>query len=111
VKLANADVVFYIIDGFYATIITRSSGYTYGDAATFTGLTQDPALSCISRPSLGRETTTTASDSEAVVTSEAFLGISIGDSLKYTSELSLSAQLVASITAHSLALIALIANI
>lgn len=46
VKLANADVVFYIIDGWYGTIITRSSGYSYGDAATFTGLRRDPALSC-----------------------------------------------------------------
>merc|ERR1711920_1123556 len=46
VKLANADVVFYIIDGWYGTIITRSGSYNYGDAATFTGLTRDPALSC-----------------------------------------------------------------
>jgi len=46
VKLANADVAFYIIDGFYATIITRSSEYSYGDRAVFTHLTRDPVLTC-----------------------------------------------------------------
>jgi len=45
-KLVNADVIFYIISGWYATIITRSS-HNYGDAATFTGLTRDPELSCL----------------------------------------------------------------
>jgi len=47
VKLANADVVFYIIDGWYGTIITRSSSYKYGDSATYTGLARNPALSCV----------------------------------------------------------------
>jgi len=43
-KLANAEVAFYIIDGWYATIITKSDKYTYGDAATFKDLTPDPRL-------------------------------------------------------------------
>merc|ERR1740138_290152 len=38
VKLANSDMVFYIIDGWYGTIITRSSSYSYGDSDTFAGL-------------------------------------------------------------------------
>jgi len=46
VKLANANVVFYIIDGWFGTIITRSSSYFYGDSDTFTSLTRNPALSC-----------------------------------------------------------------
>jgi len=47
VFLANADVVFYIIGGYFATIITRSSSYIYSSSANFTGLSSNPGLSCI----------------------------------------------------------------
>jgi len=45
VQLGNDDMLFYIIDGWYGTIITKSEGYKDGDKATFTDLTRDPVLS------------------------------------------------------------------
>lgn len=44
VKLASEEVLFYIIDGWFGTIITRSDKYREGDDALFTNLTRDPVL-------------------------------------------------------------------
>jgi len=44
VKLGDDDALFYIIDGWYATLITKSEAYKDGDKATFEGLTRDPSL-------------------------------------------------------------------
>lgn len=44
VKLANTEVLFYIIGGWYGTIITKSKQYNYDSVATFKDLTRDPIL-------------------------------------------------------------------
>jgi len=44
VKLASSEVLFYIIDGWFGTIITKSDRYADGGSAMFDGLTFDPAV-------------------------------------------------------------------
>jgi hypothetical protein len=91
VKLANADVVFFIIDEWYGTIITRSRKYSYGDTATFRKLSRNPALSCtaVTRGPLGRD----------------------GPTPIIVTETSRSVQILASATAHALALVTLIVTV
>jgi len=45
-SLGNLDVLFFIIDGWYGTIITRSSNHNYGDQQLFESLRSNPIVSC-----------------------------------------------------------------
>ena len=55
VRLGSEEVIFYIIDGWFGTVITRSETYSDGDQATFANLMRDPVLGGCTPRQLGEQ--------------------------------------------------------